>query len=69
MRIGYKKVKTLIVDPKKTFLKWASLELKSSLHLTPCPIDGKQFFSCILLHQLYENIMGSAQTRPQETHR
>ena len=36
MRIGYKKVKTLIVDPKKPFLKWASLELKSSLHLTPC---------------------------------
>ena len=36
VRIGYKKVKTLIVDPKKLFLKWASVELKSSLHLTPC---------------------------------
>ena len=37
MRIGYKKVKTLIVDPKKLFFKWAAVELKSSLHLTPCP--------------------------------
>ena len=36
MRIGYKKVKTLIFDPKKLFLKWASVKLKSSLHLTPC---------------------------------
>ena len=38
-KIGYKKVKTLILDPKKLFLKWASVELKSSLHLTPCPIS------------------------------
>ena len=38
MRIGYKKVKALIFDPKKLFLKLASVKLKSSLHLTPCLI-------------------------------
>ena len=45
MRIGYKKVKTLIVDPKKPFLKWAPLELKSSLHLTPCLILVPSFIA------------------------
>ena len=53
MRIGYKKVKTLVFDPKKLFLKWASVELKSSLHLTPCHIYAAKASVQVLLHRFY----------------